>query len=703
MPAAEPTSWSDRLQQTLECYDEPLLRLVAGKLIRPRSQWPPEELRERCVATLDNVAAVDRRLKELDPGCRQLLALLGYVRRPRWRLGTLLELLAALGSAQGPEPIFALFEAGLAYPDIAGTGARLKSFEQWLGQAAGTGFHVLVPPLVLARALDQGVSLPAPPAPVDGGGAPREADGLEPLLRLAVVWQQLRAGPLRRTQSGDFFKRDLDRLRADPLLNAPAVDQLLDVPDSALLAVALARQEGIIEQREADLVAGSLPEAWEDGLGPALGSLWQALFSLEEWNPLDGWRPEAASGNPYPAAYLLLLALLAAMPEEAWACPDDLHVWVLEHHPYWHGESVRPSQQRSWVPNFLLGLAYDFRLVQAAKGADGAWVVRLSALGRWLMGVRKAPPPAPVYAQTLLVQPNLEVLAYRQGLTPSLVGRLTRFAAWKTLGSACTLQLEADTVYRGLESGMTFETILQTLEQHGMRPTPPAVVESLRTWADKRERITVYPSATLFEFGSPEELNEALSRGLTGIRVTDRLLAVTGEADFRQFRLAGTRDYALPPERCVEVEDDGVTLAVDLARSDLLLETELHRFAEPLDGATVNGCRRFRLTPASLAAGRSTGLDPALLEEWFQQRSGRPLSPAARLLLQGGAVPPLTAQPRMVIRVATAEVADGLLQWPETRELIEERLGPTALVVASDRLPVFQERLRTLGISLHAH
>src|SRR5262249_20049559 len=157
--------------------------------------------------------------------------------------------------------------------------------------------------------------------------------------------------------------------------------------------------------------------------------------------------------------------------------------------------------------------------------------------------------------------------------------------------------------YRGLESGLTFETILQTLERHGTRATPTAVIDSLRTWSNKRDRITVYPSATLMEFGSAEELNEALARGLPAQRVSDRLAVVASEngIDFRHFRLSGTRDYALPPEKCVEIENDGVTLSVDLARSDLLLETELPRFAELIERGGAPGRRFYRLTPTSLA------------------------------------------------------------------------------------------------------
>ena len=51
-----------------------------------------------------------------------------------------------------------------------------------------------------------------------------------------------------------------------------------------------------------------------------------------------------------------------------------------------------------------------------------------------------------------------------------------------------------------LEGGLTFEDILRTLEQHGTRATPPAVVDLLRTWSNKRERISIYPSAALLEF-----------------------------------------------------------------------------------------------------------------------------------------------------------------------------------------------------------
>jgi hypothetical protein len=233
------------------------------------------------------------------------------------------------------------------------------------------------------------------------------------------------------------------------------------------------------------------------------------------------------------------------------------------------------------------------------------------------------------------------------------------------------------------------------------------VLDSLRTWANKRERITVYPSATLFEFLSAADLADAVARGLPATPVTDRLALVVSEAgiDFRHFRLMGSRDYALPPDRCVAVGADGVTLEVDLGRSDLLVETELLRFAEPVErparpAADKAGTRTYRLTAQSLAAARAGGLSIRALDDWFVTRSGQPLAPAARLLLAGPLVQGLELRPCLVLTVPTAEVADGLLQLPETAALIDARLGPTALVVAETNAVVLRQRLAELGIKL---
>jgi hypothetical protein len=55
-----------------------------------------------------------------------------------------------------------------------------------------------------------------------------------------------------------------------------------------------------------------------------------------------------------------------------------------------------------------------------------------------------------------------------------------------------------------------------------------------------------------------------------------------------------------------------------------------------------------------------------------------------------------------VLNVPAEELADGLMQWPATRALIVERLGPTSLVVAEESVGVLRERLQELGVSICA-
>lgn len=121
-PDAAP--WTDLVRQTLERYEEPLLRKVAAKLVRPRSQWPPAELIDRCLQTLANVAVVDRRMQELEAGPRLLLQFIARSRQPRWRLGSLLEMLAATGSEPRPDEVLALLETGFLFPAHAKAGSN---------------------------------------------------------------------------------------------------------------------------------------------------------------------------------------------------------------------------------------------------------------------------------------------------------------------------------------------------------------------------------------------------------------------------------------------------------------------------------------------------------------------------------------------------------------------------------------------------
>ena len=153
---------------------------------------------------------------------------------------------------------------------------------------SASGFAVFAPPLVLARAFGTDLGLPVCAVGSAAQGSVHEADGLEWPLRLAALWQLTDTASLRRTLQGDLFKRDLDRLRTDPLLSTPPADHLIELPDPGLLTISLASGEGIVLAEQEELRAGVLPPGWDEGLPSTLASLWAHLPLLEAWNPQDG-------------------------------------------------------------------------------------------------------------------------------------------------------------------------------------------------------------------------------------------------------------------------------------------------------------------------------------------------------------------------------------------------------------------------------
>ena len=143
-----------------------------------------------------------------------------------------------------------------------------------------------------------------------------------------------------------------------------------------------------------------------------------------------------------------------------------------------------------------------------------------------------------------------------------------------------------------------------------------------------------------------------------------------------------------------------MTLGVDLARSDLLLETELLRFAEPTQQTNAAGKRLYRVTPVSILTARQQGATLSYLQTWFVQRTGLPISAAVQLLMTGPEVAPVELRRQLVLHVGNEHLADGLQQWPGTRDLIAGRLGPAVLVVEEKDVPALTDRLKELGVKV---
>ena len=307
------------------------------------------------------------------------------------------------------------------------------------------------------------------------------------------------------------------------------------------------------------------------------------------------------------------------------------------------------------LESILLGAAYPLGLVRAAEErGTGRRVVQLTPLGRYVLAAGPTPPPRPTFEQFLFVQPNFEMIAYRQGLTPQLVGRLSRFAWWSQIGAA--LELQADARVDPLGPGGRPDARVDARDARAGTASGRChrrIVDAVRTWATRRERVTYYAAATLIEFGShgrarpgPGVLAAEATRREPPIAVADRFLLVDDERTipFDRFRLAGSRDYRRPPEVCVTVEPDGVSMALDPARSDLMVDAELGRFADELPASQAGawaksadpGRRRFVVTAASLRRGiepgphRRAARRLVLAADRRRNAAGRPALPGHR-------------------------------------------------------------------------
>jgi Helicase conserved C-terminal domain len=695
-------------------------------------------------AQLDSASDVAELLTRLSFGSRQALGLFALTETSVWPFAGLSYALATLG-VEPSSAILALLELGLLALDTAPDLRAIDDFPSRIDQGP---MHLLQ--LRAHPAVPQAVRVSRPDetlTPVASGvGQIRESDGLEPILRLAAIWQRVAIEPLRQTGQGVLYKRDLERIEEDPVLSGAISDALEPLAAMSLLWLSLARRVGLIRPDAAgERLEAAGPGFWVDNavhLPQMIATNW---MGLREWQECENPNDENAEPR-LPLSFLrpAVLLWLACLKDDEWVALDDLAQQLWTTNQEWDRPSLRSDSEaaagegrRGGIPRarngsqssrpaggerllrlLLLGSGYAMGVVRTGEEkGTGRTVVQLTTLGRYVLALGPPPPPRPTFDHFLFVQPNLEIIAYRQGLNPQLVGQLSRFASWTKIGAALELKLTQESIVLGLEGGQTPEQMLETLTWHSQRPLPTLVPDAIGRWTSRRERITFYAAATLIEFASLAERDQALAAWQednlkTFIPVADRFLLVESphQIPTDRIRTSGSRDYRHPPEKCVSIEPDGVTLALDPTRSDLLIDAELCRIADELPTARNSSramtpgpsSRRYIVSAGSMARAAGLGMNSGQIAEWFLRRTGAPPSPAIRLLFKTTASAPtaLKARRMLVLFTPAAELADGLLQHPSTRDFLGDRLGPTTLVVPEDKLEKLQSVLKELGLEV---
>ena len=610
-PAGPPTIPGEAGAEPLDprlAFRSALARYQAAKLgaiVRLRNLESdavrPSTLAADLTAQLDSASDVAELLARLSFGSCQALGLFALTETSVWPLAGLSHALATLG-VEPRSAIFALLELGLLALD---TTPDLRTIDDFHARIDQGPMHLLQ--LRAHPAVPQAVRVSRPdgkltPAANDVGQI-RESDGLEPILRLAAIWQRVGIEPLRQTGQGALYKRDLERIEEDPVLSGAISDALEPLAAMSLLWLSLACRVGLIHADAAgERLEAAGPGFWIDNavhLPQMIATNWMGLREWQEWENSPDENPEVR----LPLTFLrpAVLLWLACLKDDEWVALDDLAQQLRTMNPEWDrpslrsdpeaaagagrrgggprarngSQSARPARGERLLRLLLLGSGYAMGLVRTGEEQGTArTVVQLTPLGRYVLAMGPPPPPRPTFEHFLFVQPNFEIIAYRQGLSPQLVGQLSRFAWWTKIGAALELKLTQESIVLGLEGGQTPEQMLEILTRHSQHPLPTLVPDAIGRWTSRRERIIFYAAATLIEFASLAERDQALAAWQeddlkTFVPVADRFLLVESPQQIPTDRIStrGSRDYRHPPEKCVSIEPDGVTLD---ARSDAI-------------------------------------------------------------------------------------------------------------------------------------
>ncbi len=492
------------------------IRLAQG-LMPSADRLRPAGSAEEITEHLDQPAAVEALAARLPIGARLALSLFAVTEATAMPASGLAHALGILG-ADAVASIVRLLELGLLAVEPNTELGPVDDLAEAMDRMGPARIQLRVHPSVPRRSARCG--------PTAGCRRPRARSarsasrtGWSRSSASAPCGSAAGAEPIRQTQQGTLYKRDRDRIEEDPVLAGPVADALVPLPDPAALWLALGNRIGVLERDATGQRLMAAPTAfWTDNAVHLPQMIATGWLSLRAWHEAAGVPPAVEGDADEPALLYLrpaVLLWLATLGEAEWVTLDDLADHLTARWPGWDRLSIdrgpaggpenpsaananatspssparratsprgrgrqapEPPRGARLLESILLGVAYPLGLVRAAEErATGRRAVQLTPLGRYILAAGPTPSPRPAFEQFLFVQPNFEVIAYRQGLTPQIVGRLSRFGWWTQIGAAMELRLTRESIVLGLDSGLTAESMLEVLTRHSQRARcPPA-------------------------------------------------------------------------------------------------------------------------------------------------------------------------------------------------------------------------------------
>ncbi|MBN1428396.1 MAG: helicase-associated domain-containing protein [Anaerolineae bacterium] len=359
------------------------------------------------------------------------------------------------------------------------------------------------------------------------------------------------------------------------------------------------------------------------------------------------------------------------------------------------------KQERPWIERALTTWLYFLGLIEIGLDHGSVVGLRLTQLGREVFhpelasaSVSTLTEPAsdqPVW----VVQPNFDIVAYLDRAGPTQLAFLERHAerAQAHVHTA-HYRLTRESIYRGLESGVSLEELLQVLEAGANALLPQNVAVEIREWAELRERLIVRQRAHLLEFPNADDMQAALDRGLVGDVVGERCLLVDESskdavANLKRF------DYAAPLPKCLTVSEEGL-IGIKAGPRDLAIDAQLAQWAERLQNGD------WQITETSVQAALKRGLRLKQLLAWLDMRLSHRLWPFLALALRSwaGTAPHVELETVIVLRCPDEQVFLAIASSERAQSFLTGCLEPDLLFVNPSYLEDLQAYLAWAGFSV---
>ena len=514
---------------------------------------------------------------------------------------------------------------------------------------------------------------PAPDASAFFARAPREQ-----IERFFQAWMKLQGW-------SEFFR--IPEIECEDQVVPPPVSRgwghlANDVPNTQTLPAARAYFVGVLQR------AG----------GAALGA-WQSLASLRELVQTEN--PEFLISVP-KRAYSYGGRSSDQTYQGFWPRGENSWRAGFKRDDDWDLVEGRFLRQMLAEPLSWLGL------VAIARDKSNEIVAfRLSPLGAHLLGLSDEMPALAEDAageKPLIIQPNFEIIAYTEAAHLPVLYQLERFATRERAERVAHYKLDRESVYRGLQDGLSAAQMREFLETHSRSGVPQNIAYSLEDWENLWNSITLRPSATMIEAETAAEM-DAFMASLPADGAT-RLAPLWASVEARYLEAArnylsqkpGARalDYSVAIEQAFATDDE-LQISVPHANLDLWLRARLEQFAD--ETSTTNTQTRFQITRDSVGRALEIGLSAAAILEFLRQIGTPPLPPNVTLTLRGwsGAVAPLSLGSTQVLS-APPEIIAQMAAIEGLRALLWLGAEGIALIQAAD-VPKLKSELKKRGIA----